>query len=84
MKEEKRPLPDVAQLSAVQRKSANQQIGFLLREFPGKRIIDLLPWIKRCCLETVLAVALERVERRKDDLPIDDQVFLEGFKRSLG
>jgi len=70
-------------LSAPDRKSANHQIDELLKMFRPKRIIDLLPVIKLRFSETVLAVAVERVERRKDDLPTDDQVFFADFMRSL-
>ena len=80
---EVKSLPNIAQLSARDRKSANKQIDYLLKQFRPKRIIDLLPVIKLRFSETVLAVALSRVERKKDDLPMDDQVFFEGFKRSL-
>ena len=87
MKEAKSTLatgpPDV-ELSAMQRKSANKQINRLLAEFPGKRIVDLLPVLNRRFPGYVLAIALGRVERRMDDLPISDQVFLAGFKKSLG
>jgi len=72
-----------ASLSPPQRKSANRQIDFLLNEFPGKRIIDLLPVIRSRYPETVLSVAIERVERRQDALPIDDQVFFAKFMQSL-
>lgn len=70
-------------LTAAQRRRANKEIDFLLRRFSGKRIVDLLPAILRRCSKDALEVAIERVERRKDDLSRDDVVFFEQFKSSL-
>jgi len=69
---------------AAQRKKANKELDFLLRQFHGRKsILQLLPVIKLRCSDVVLAVALERVERRRNGLAIDDLVFLETFKKSL-
>lgn len=67
----------------VQRKRANKLIDELLRQHRGKRIIDILPAIKKN-FPSALAVALERVERRKDDLSGSDLIFLANFKLTLG
>ena len=69
-------------LTAAEKRMANRQIDCLLAQFRGKRIIDLLPLI-RLRFPKVLAVALQRVERRKNDLGIEDAIFLANFKRSL-
>ena len=71
-------------LTAEQKRRANREIDYLLRKLRPKRIIDLLPVIKRRCSREVLAVALERVERIKDKLKMDDLMFLVNFKASLG
>lgn len=69
---------------AALRKKANRELDFLLRQFHGRKsILQLLPVIKLRCSDVVLALALERVERRRNGLAIDDLVFLETFKKSL-
>ncbi len=68
---------------AVQRRRANQVIDNLLGQFKGKSILQLLPVIKRRCARSVLDVAIERVERRKNALKITDQIFLAQFKANL-
>ena len=69
--------------AAAERRKANKEIDCLLRRFQGKKILDLLPVIKLRFPGYVLRVAIERVERRKDDLRMHDLVFFEGFKASL-
>ena len=68
---------------ASRRRRANREIDALLKQFKGRRIIDLLPAIERRCSTDVLKVAVERVERRRDELSLEDLMFFEGFKASL-
>lgn len=69
---------------AVKRKRANKELNSLLSQFHGRKsIFQLLPVIKRRCLPAVLALALERVEGRRDALSMEDLVFFEAFKASL-
>ena len=82
--ETQRILLRAVSLSVAEKRSANGQIDSLLRQFPGKRIVDLLEYISRCYPETTLAVALERAERIIHGLTSADQTFLERFKKSLG
>ena len=70
---------------AVQRKRANREINSLREQFHHKKsILEFLQVIKRRCSPMALTVALERVERRRDVFTMDDIVFLERFKASLG
>ena len=69
-------------MTAIERKRANKGIDCLLGQFRGKRIIDLLPVIK-LRFPDILAVALERVERKQYELGSKDAIFLAGFKASL-
>ena len=82
MKKTKKVQANEILIDDAQRKRANKGIDALLKEHLGKRIIDLLPLIK-LRYPNILAVALERVERRRDFLSEDDLVFLEKFKASL-
>lgn len=77
------PAPKSDELTPTQRRQANKGIDGLLKEHRGKRIIDLLPMIKRRFPGIILKVALERVERRQDELNIEDAMFLANFKQSL-
>jgi len=70
-------------LAATQRRRANKEIDCILKQFRGKRIIDLLPVIKRRFSRNVLTVALERVERKRYELGNKDAIFLAEFKASL-
>ena len=72
-----------ALLTAKERRRANKAIDSLLEQFRGKRIIDLLLVIRRRFSKIVLTVALERVERRQDELGDEDAIFLAVFKDSL-
>ncbi|MBI3337634.1 MAG: hypothetical protein HY005_03405 [Candidatus Staskawiczbacteria bacterium] len=65
-----------------QRKKANKEIDCLLKQYLGKRIIDLLPVIKRR-FPNFLAVALERAERKRYEVGSEDAIFLAEFKASL-
>jgi hypothetical protein len=76
--------PTAAELTATQKKMADKLIKQLLGEHQGKRIVDLLRVIQYRYPKYVLTVAMERVERKKDDLPLADQVYFGGFKQSLG
>jgi hypothetical protein len=67
---------------AQNRKRANKALDHLLEQFPRKRIIDILPAIKKN-FPSIVAVALERVERRTDALSPEDLIFLANFKREL-
>ena len=72
----------------AQRRRANKGIDSLLKDNPGKRIIDLLPSIRRAVIKLdlspiVLTVALERVERNQYELGSKDAIFLAQFKASL-
>lgn len=69
-------------LTLAERRKANREIDFLLKQFRGKRIIDLLPVIK-LRFPQILAVALERVERRHYEPGSADAIFLANFKASL-
>ena len=66
------------------RKRANNEIDLLLEQFHGRKGIDeLLEAIRRRLPDYVLAVAMERVERRKDKLPPHRRAAFEAFKASL-
>ena len=67
---------------AVRRKRANREIDALLKQFRGKRIIDLLRVIK-LRIPNSLTVALERVERKQYKIGSKDAIFLAEFKASL-
>jgi hypothetical protein len=66
---------------AAQRKRANRELNNVLQQFKGKNILDLLPAIARRCSKAALRVAIERVERRQNDLNRDDFAFFEKFKQ---
>jgi hypothetical protein len=71
-------------LASQQRKRAEKELSNLLALFRGKKsLLQLLPVIKLRYSKPVLTVAIERIERRKDDLCITDQIFFEEFKNSL-
>ena len=72
-------------LAATERKRANKEIDFLLQRFHGKKsIFDLLPAMKQRGFPLyIIRVALERVERRRNGLKIEQQMELEAFKASL-
>jgi len=66
------------------RRRAQRELDCLLKQFHGRKsILQLLPAIRLRCSSDVLTVALERVERRRDALTMEDLVFLENFKSSL-
>ena len=69
-------------LTAVQRRRANKEIDCLLKQFRGRRIIDLLPVIK-FRFPDILVVALERVEGKQYELGSKDAIFLAKFKADL-
>jgi hypothetical protein len=69
---------------AQERKNAEKQLKNLLMQFKGKKsLLHLLPVIKLRWPKAVLTLAIERIERKKDALPIDDLVFFENFKAEL-
>lgn len=68
--------------AATQRDRANKGIDSLLKQFPGKRIIDLLRLIK-LRFPNILSVALEIVERKQYEIGSKDAIFLAEFKASL-
>lgn len=71
-------------LDAAKRRRANKEIDNLLRQFKGKKaIVELLPAIKRRCSRNALRVAIERVERRRDGLSLENLMFFEEFKALL-
>ena len=70
-------------LTATERRRANKEINNLLLRFHGKSLIKLLPVIKRRYSQSILNLALERVEGRRHGLEIEDVIFLEEFKTSL-
>ena len=71
-------------LESQQKKRAEKELSNLLALFRGRKsLLQLLPVIKLRYSKSVLTVAIERIERRKDDLSIMDQIFFEGFKNSL-
>ena len=72
----------------AQRRRANKEIDYLLTRFRGKRLIQILPAIKRQVIKGdfpkyILDVALERVERKHHELGSEDAIFLAQFKASL-
>lgn len=69
-------------LTAQKRRRANKEIDSLLKQFRGKRIIDLLPVIRHR-FPGILEVALERVERKQYEIGSEDAIFLAKFKASL-
>jgi len=70
-------------ITAKERRRANKEIDHLLSRFRGKSLIKLLPVIKLRYSRSILAVALERVEGKRNGLAIEDAIFLEEFKTSL-
>jgi hypothetical protein len=69
---------------AQERKNAEKQLKNLLLQFRGKKsLLHLLPVIKLRWPKSVLTLAIERIERKKDALSIDDLVFFENFKAEL-
>ena len=68
---------------AAQKDRANKEIKALHNQFRGKRLIDLLPVIKRRCSRYVVEIAVERIERKKDELNPTDRIYFEGFKQEL-
>lgn len=69
---------------AQERKNAEKQLKNLLLQFKGKKsLLHLLPVIKLRWPKAVLTLAIERIERKKDALSIDDLVFFENFKAEL-
>jgi len=72
-------------LTAVERRRANKEINFLLRQFHGRKsIFDILPAMKQRGYPLyIIRVALERVEGRRNELRIEQQMELEVFKASL-
>ncbi len=71
-------------LAVAKRKRANRELNCLLLQFHGRKsIFQLLPVIKLRCSPIALTVALERVERRRSELSMEDLVFFETFKASL-
>ena len=70
--------------TAGEMRRAKNELNSLLLQFRGRKsILQLLPVIKRRCSLATLTMALERVEFRKHDLDMEDQVFFEEFKNSL-
>ena len=70
--------------TAGEMRRAKNELNSLLLQFRGRKsILQLLPVIKRRCSLATLTMALERVESRKHDLSMDDQIFFEEFKNSL-
>jgi hypothetical protein len=69
---------------ANERKNAEKQLKNLMLQFKGKKsLLHLLPVIKLRWPKAVLTLAIERIERKKDALAIDDLVFFENFKAGL-
>ncbi len=70
--------------TAAEKRRAKKELDYLLLSFHGRKsILQLLPAIKHRCSRAALALAIERVEVRKDGLKMEDQVYFEGFKASL-
>ncbi len=65
-------------IAAKDRRRANREIDFLLRQFHGRKsIFDLLPAMKQRGYPLyVIKVALERVERKRDGLSVEQQMEL--------
>ncbi|OGZ70141.1 MAG: hypothetical protein A2904_02290 [Candidatus Staskawiczbacteria bacterium RIFCSPLOWO2_01_FULL_33_9] len=71
-------------ITAIQRKRANRAIEDLRAQFHHTRtILQLLPAIKKNFSPITLAVAMERVERRRGDFTPNDLFLFETFKASL-
>ena len=72
-------------ITAKDRRRANKEIDFLLRQFHSKKsIFDLLPAMKQRGYPLyIIRVALERVEGRRHELRIEQRMELEAFKASL-
>jgi hypothetical protein len=66
------------------RKRAERELASMLKQFAGKKsLLQLLPAIQRRCSKDALLLAVERIERKKDDLSIDDRIYFEGFKTTI-
>lgn len=73
-----------AERKKAERKRAERVLNDLLRQFHGKKGIDqLLPVIKLRYPPAVLQLAIERVERKQDELSWERRVDFELFKASL-
>jgi hypothetical protein len=72
-------------ITAAERRRANKEIDYLLQRFHGRKsILDLLPAMKQRDFPLyVIRVAVERVERRRNGLSIEELMELEAFKASL-
>ncbi len=72
-------------ITAKERRRANKEIDLLLRQFHHRKsIFDLLPAMKQRHYPLyVIRVAIERVEGRRNELKIEQQMELEAFKASL-
>ena len=70
-------------LQAQQKKKMAKELSHLLAQFHGeKSLLQLLPLIK-LRFPRLIPAAIERIERKKDGLAIEDRVFFEEFKKTL-
>jgi hypothetical protein len=70
-------------LDAKRKKDCEKQLSNLLRQFRGKKsILQLLPVIRHR-YPHLIDTAIKRLDNKKESLPIEDLIYLEGFKASL-
>jgi len=72
-------------LTEQQRKRRTErELASMLEHFRGKKsLLQLLPVIQKKCSRDALLLAVERIERKKNDLPIEDRIYFEGFKSTI-
>jgi hypothetical protein len=72
-------------LTEVQaRKRAGKELSSLSLQFHGRKsLLQLLPVIKLRLSELALTLAIERIERKRNELSMEDLFFFEQFKKSL-
>jgi len=69
---------------AQRRKRAGKELSNLSLQFHGqKSLLQLLPVIKKQCSKLALTLAIERIERKRNELCMEDLFFFEQFKKSL-
>lgn len=83
-KEKQKRKEEESKISPAGRKIANQTISGLLKEFPGKSIIQILPILVRKTDWSAVQVAVERIEKSQSKkISIEDIVYLNEVKSQL-
>jgi len=76
--------PNKQRKDEEKRRDAEKALLNLQKEYHGqKSLLQLLPVIKLRYSRLMLIVAIERIERNKHVLCVEDRVFFERFKASL-